>query len=1203
MVADNRISSSVNIGQQTPLLGIATRDVTRLAPDDCVGEAARLMSEKRISSILITDEQARPLGIVTERSILLAMQSGLPPETALREVMAAPVVTVPESVTCLEAYQICLRDGIRHLAIVDGDGRLTGVASETDFRLHMDIAALAGQHQVAGVMARAELCLPPQTSLLDVLNLMQFRRDTCVVAVEHDRPVGIVTGRDIVRFYAHEQHASITLGQVMNAPVLTIRQGDSINEAARVMLDSRVRHLVVVDEAGCMAGLVSEHDLTHVMAHGLIRDWQSLESDFLRTMIDTLPDLVWLKDAEGAYLACNKRFEQFFGAKEQDIVGRTDYDFVDKPTADFFREHDRKAMAADKPCVNEECLTFAADGYRGPFETIKTPMRDRQGRLVGVLGIARDIAARTRVEAELRASYEKLRGLYELSSMGIALTDMQGRYLEFNDALRDICGYTREELNQLDYWALTPKEYADKEAEQLASLNTLGRYGPYEKEYIRKDGSRIPLLLNGMLIHDSDGRPYIWSMIEDVSERKKAEAVIAASEHHYRTLVENSPLCIHEIDMEGRLQSMNRAGLNMLGLVDEARIRGAFYLDAVGGQDKARIGMLMRQAFGGNTSHFEFDTDGNPPQHFKSCFIPIRDAGGKVVKLMGLTEDITGRKQAEDSLRIAAGVFAASQEAILISDADNRITDVNPAFTRVTGYAREEVLGRDPGLLASGRHDQAFYEAMRQSLEQEGHWRGEIWNRRKSGEVYAELLSISVIRDGRDKLQRYVAVFSDISYLKEHEAALDRAANYDKLTGLPNRRLLADRLSQAIARAQRDGKLLAVCYLDLDGFKHVNDEFGHEVGDQLLVNVSSRLQEALRAGDTLARLGGDEFVLLFNDFAREQECIQLIGRILDIVATPVAIGGHEVGVSASIGVTFYPADNNKDGDTLLRHADQAMYAAKQAGKNRYHLHDPAHNLRVRTLHESRQRILHGLEHGEFELFYQPKVDLASGAVAGVEALIRWHHPERGLLLPEEFLPFIDESALEIRLGEWVTDTALAQLDEWRRQGRLLEVSINISARHLLSPGFVAGLARKLERYPELPHKCLQIEVLETAALEDIARSSEVMEACHALGVHFALDDFGTGYSSLAYLRRFSAETLKIDQSFVRGMLDNEDDRAIVQIIIALAKTFGRKTVAEGIETREHYQALLEAGCEAGQGYGIARPMPARDIMELVDERR
>jgi diguanylate cyclase (GGDEF)-like protein/PAS domain S-box-containing protein len=1307
-----------NLEQNSLLISIATRNTICLQVDGSVRDAARTMAERRISSIVVTDGSGRPAGIITERNILHAMQSGSPQQTELRDIMSAPVITVPLSITALDAYQICLRNGFRHLVLVDDEGLLAGVVSETDFRLHMNPAALAGNRLIVSAMNHSIISMPPQASLHDALKLMESHRDSCVVVTEDERPVGIVTERDIVRLYSQEQ-GSASLREVMTSPVLTVRIDDSISEAAKRMLDNRVRHLVVVDGEGRLAGLIGEHDLTQAMAHGLMDDKLAADGTFMRTLLDTLPDMIWLKDADGVYLACNARFEQHYGAKKTEIIGKTDCDFVDRKLADSFRKHDRKAMESDKPIINEEWLSFTANGFRGLFETIKTPMRDGTGRLIGVLGIAHDVTGRVQAEAELRASNEKLRSLYELSPMGIARTDMQGRYIEFNDAFRDICGYTREELSQLDYWALTPREYADREAEQLDSLNTRGYYGPYEKEYIRKDGSRIPLLLNGVLIHDSNGQPYIWSIAEDITERKKAEAVLAASELRYRTLVEHSPFCIHEIDMRGHLQSMNRAGLEMIGLDEETEICGVPYLSAVSKQDYKRIKMLMQDAFKGKTSHFEFTAAGDTPAYFRSCFIPIMDAEGRVVRLMGLTEDFTERKRSEDalrereeifssivnqaadsivlidgetlrflefnqvaheslgytrdeftaltvadlqvehtakqirqhmsrsiddkhsllfetlhrrkdgsfretqissqpvtihgrtyisaiwsdisrrkrveeSLRITSSVFDTSQEAIVITDASNAIIEVNPAFTRITGYSREEAVGKNPSLLSSGRQDRAFYKAMWKTLKEHGSWRGEIWNRRKNGEIYPELLSITVIYDADGNVQRHVGLFSDISQIKQHEAELSRVAHYDALTGIPNRVLLADRMKQAIAQTARDHTMMAICYLDLDGFKPINDAMGHETGDRVLVEIARRIVETIRGGDSVARLGGDEFVILLLGLERAEECASTLERLLHMVAQPFSAKGGSFTLSASIGVSIYPLDD-EDPDTLLRHADQAMYIAKQSGKNRFHIYDPALDQRARDHHEFMQKLRHALELNQFELHYQPKINMSTGKLAGVEALIRWRHPERGLLLPSEFLHAIENTELDIEVGEWGITTALAQIVQWLASGLDIGVSINISAYHLESHGFVEMLRQKIAQHPGLPPGRLQIEVLETAALEDVATVNGIINACREFGVGFALDDFGTGYSSLTYLSRLPVDVLKIDQSFVRDILEDKGDRAIVQGIIALARAFDRQIVAEGIETREHFRALLKMGCEFGQGYFIAHPMPAEKL--------
>jgi diguanylate cyclase (GGDEF)-like protein len=384
---------------------------------------------------------------------------------------------------------------------------------------------------------------------------------------------------------------------------------------------------------------------------------------------------------------------------------------------------------------------------------------------------------------------------------------------------------------------------------------------------------------------------------------------------------------------------------------------------------------------------------------------------------------------------------------------------------------------------------------------------------------------------------------------------------------------------------------LAVCYLDLDGFKLVNDTMGHEAGDRVLIEVTKRIKDTIRGDDTVARLGGDEFAVLLQGLNAAEECSSSLNRLLEAISQPIEIKGKLFEVSASIGVALYPSDD-QDADTLLRHADQAMYTAKQSGKNRYYLYDAENDQRARSHHEFLRRLTLALAKNEFELFYQPKVDMRSLQLVGAEALIRWNHPERGLLAPSEFLHIVEGSTLEIELGDWVVATALAQLEAWLQAGMPMELSINISARHLQASDFTWKLKRKLLRYPNLPKGSLQIEVLETAALEDIPRVIDTIERCRKIGISFALDDFGTGYSSLSYLGRLPVDTLKIDQSFIRDMLEDKGDRAIVQGVIALAKAFDRKIVAEGVETEELFRALLEMGCEYGQGYGIARPMAA-----------
>jgi diguanylate cyclase (GGDEF)-like protein/PAS domain S-box-containing protein len=573
-------------------------------------------------------------------------------------------------------------------------------------------------------------------------------------------------------------------------------------------------------------------------------------------------------------------------------------------------------------------------------------------------------------------------------------------------------------------------------------------------------------------------------------------------------------------------------------------------------------------------------------------------ADGSISGFIGVIRDVTERKQNEEKLKLAASVFTHAREGIMITDATGAIIDVNDTFTHITGYSREEILGKNPRILKSGRQGDEFYADLWKSLQENKHWYGEIWNRRKNGEVYAELITISAVCDANDQVQHYVALFLEITQIKEHQQQLEHSAHYDSTTGLPNRVLLADRLQNAMSHCQRRNQSLAVAYLDLDGFKFVNDSYGHDVGDKLLIALSQRMKEALREGDTLARLGGDEFVAVLVDIQKMADCEPILLRLLKAAADSVTIDSATLQVSTSIGVTLYPQDG-VDADQLMRHADHAMYVAKQLGKNRYHIFDVHQDLKIKSHRENLEQINKAIENDEFLLHYQPKVNMVTGEVIGAEALIRWQHPELGLLLPIEFLPTVENHPLSLSVGDWVIETALVQMEQWHDAGLDIPVSVNVAAYQLQHEKFVFNLMDALVRHPQIKPSCVELEILETSALQDIAEISSVMYNCRDIGVSFALDDFGTGYSSLTHLKRLPADLLKIDQSFVRDMLEDPDDRAIVNGVISLASAFNRKVIAEGVETTAHGVQLILMGCELAQGYGIARPMSASDMPEWV----
>jgi len=700
---------------------------------------------------------------------------------------------------------------------------------------------------------------------------------------------------------------------------------------------------------------------------------------------------------------------------------------------------------------------------------------------------------------------------------------------------------------------------------------------------------------------DADGRVLGYYVIAtDVTGRHSTEDALRASEQRLERVLEGADEGYWDWNLQTNAFTVSARWETMLGYEPgEMDVHVENWPELVHAEDLALAQASIERHLRGDAplheSEFRAKTkSGEWRWILTRGRIVQRDSHGQPLMMSGTHTDIHERKLLELSQRDASVVFDSSYDGIMVTDAEGRITKVNPAFSRITGYAPDEVLNQNPRLLSSGRHDTRFYQAFWQSLNSDDFWRGEVWNRRKSGDIYAALQSVSVVRDFNGKVRHYVSVFSDISVIKEHQAQLDRVANYDPLTDLPNRRLLHDRLHQGIARSVRSGKAMAVCFIDLDGFKDINDRYGHDVGDELLVGVARCISADLRAEDTLARLGGDEFVLLLTEVASPQECATILDRLLNRLRQPLSAGAHVLNITASIGVSLYPHDN-ADPDTLLRHADQAMYLAKQSGKNVFQMFDLESDRQAQRHREALQRLEQALHEGEFELQYQPKVDWVAGTVVGVEALIRWRHPERGLLAPGEFLPQLMGSELEVALGGWVIETAITQAEVWSAQGLRLPVSVNVSAQHLLSADFEERLQRLLSSHPGVAPADLELEVLETAAIHDMSQAIVVMARCRALGVSFALDDFGTGYSSLTYLRKLPVQTLKIDQSFVRDMLNDPDDLGIVQAVIELAHAFGRSVIAEGVETYEHGHRLRELGCRLGQGYGIAKPMPADQL--------
>ena len=803
----------------------------------------------------------------------------------------------------------------------------------------------------------------------------------------------------------------------------------------------------------------------------------------------------------------------------------------------------------------------------------------------------------------LRELANSLQESQRIAGIGSYVLDLSTMCWTSSDVLDEIFGIGPEHPRTLTGW-LSIIHPDDREMMSAHLDGAVQFHTEFDKEYriVRpRDRAHCWVHGRGRFEFDERRRPVMMrGTIQDVTERKQVEADLRQSEELLQLFIQHAPAALAMFDRDMRYISASRRWIDSYGL-GRREIIGRSHYD-IFPEIPAEWVALHRRALGGETLKREedrFERADGTVQWLRWEIRPWLTGAGAIGGIVIFTEDITARRMSEERLELAASVFTHSSEGIVIADAAGRILDVNGAFTRITGYSRDEAVGQPTNLLRSGRHGREFYDNMWRDLIDSGRWSGEIWNRAKDGRVFAEKLTITAVYGKSGQIERYVALFSDITANKEHEQTLRRMAQYDILTGLPNRSLLRDRLHHAMQQTMRRGNVLAVVCLDLDNFKKINDQHGHAAGDEILTTIAHRMKLAMRENDTLSRLGGDEFIAVLSGLDNPDESLPIVQLLLSVASQKVRIGGEGIDPSASAGVAFYPQAEDVDPDQLLRQAGQALYQSKLRGKNRFHIFDSRLDLSVRGHHEDLERVRRALREGEFVLFYQPKMNLATGAIHGAEALIRWQHPERGLLLPSQFLPVVEGHPLVLEIGEWVIRSVLQQIETWKAHGLNITVSVNISAQQLQHPDFSTRLHDILSAHQGVDPSRLEIEVLESTAVPDMALVSQVIHACGKLGVSFALDDFGTGYSSLAYLKRLPVDVLKIDQTFVHDMLDDPEDLTIVEGMLGLASAFRREAIAEGVETVEQGVLLLRLGCKIAQGFGIAAPMPPGELPEWL----
>jgi diguanylate cyclase (GGDEF)-like protein/PAS domain S-box-containing protein len=926
-----------------------------------------------------------------------------------------------------------------------------------------------------------------------------------------------------------------------------------------------------------------------------------LDRDLNKEVVQSLPGIFYMLDTSGKFLMWNRQLETALGCSSEEIAQSQVLDFFAESERGSIEKNIRRVFTEGDTVFEAELA--AKNGVKTAYHfTGRRIEHDGEPVLVG-MGV--DIAERKEAEQKSEVMLRRHQTLMKSALEGIHVMDIQGNIIEANETFCKMLGYSNVEmagLNVADWDAQWSKEELMERFKKLIRVDG----AMFETKHRRKDGSLLDVEVSTTGA-DIDGQLYLYAASRDITERKEAERTLkimrereAEALQEFRVMLNTSGEGFWKVDTLGNIIEVNEAYSNIVGFAKDkiigAHVSAFEALEPTPDMVVAHIRRIM-----------ELGTDRfvTKHRHRDGHLIDIEIVASYIEQtncVIAFMHDVSERKKIEETLRIAAITFD-TQEGIMITDADANILRVNQAFQDITGYGVDEVIGCNPRIFQSGRHDQAFFQAMWSDLLSTGKWAGEIWDKRKNGEIYPKLLTITAAYDDQHQVTHFVAVFRDISNRKKSEQEIHRLAFYDSLTMLPNRRLLLDRLQQALAVSARNSSHGALLFLDLDHFKTINDTRGHAMGDRLLIEVARRLQTCVRGGDSVARLGGDEFVVLLEDLSgavdeaasQTESVAEKIRLELD---RPYVLNDFECLSTVSIGISLF-FENRESADDLLQHADVAMYQAKSAGRNAIRFFDPQMQaaLEARAVLDADLRL--ALNKRQFRLYYQIQVDNLLLPL-GAEVLLRWEHPELGLVYPQQFISLAEESGLIVPIGLWVLQSACDQLKEWQSHALTSELTlaVNVSAKQFRQSDFVAQVRRILQESGAKPSR-LKLELTESTVLENVEDTISKMEELKLLGVSFSLDDFGTGYSSLQYLKRLPLDQIKIDQTFVHDIVSDSNDAAIVQTIIAMTEALGLQAIAEGVETDEQRAFLDDNGCHAFQGNLFSEPIPLGQLEAML----
>ena len=929
--------------------------------------------------------------------------------------------------------------------------------------------------------------------------------------------------------------------------------------------------------------------------------------------LEAMPDFVSFVDAEdNRLLFLNRAGRAMTGVAEDEDVTLLKFKDIHPVWASTMIDEIILPTAICNEFWQGEFAIQHRNGQEIPVSMVLAAHKVESGMIDVFSTTSRNITQLKQTEALLRQSSSELDDLYNNAACGFHSLDKEGVICRINDTELAWLGYTRDELlGKVKFTDLLTPSSAQDFKVNYPYLQNDGAICNIEGELVRKDGTIMVALINATAVYDSKGEyQKSRTTLTDITERKQSDVARLNTARMRQLMFENSHYAMMMLAPPSwKFTAANLATLELFEVSSEAEftrlgpwnISPEYQLD--GSLSSQKASEMIAIAMSEGSHYFEWEHQTIAGQPFAADVLLSRIDVGSDVFLQATVRDISKRKRVESELRIAVTVFD-SQQGMLITDVNDMILRVNKTFVEITGYTESDVAGQTTCMLRSDRHDAMFYADLWQDINNTGSWQGEIWGRRKNGEIYPEHLTISTVKDKNGLLTNYVYTFNDITKSKLAENEINQLVFYDSLTHLPNRRLLIDRLQQVIVSNAHSGLSSALLFIDIDNFKMLNDTLGYNMGDLLIHQVAQRLESCVRKCDTVARLGGDEFMVMLrylskNSLEAATQTESVGNKILSSLNLPYQLDTNEYLSSSSIGVTVFGGKEHAH-EELLKQVDIALYQAKNSGRNRLCFFDPLMQESISARVSMENELRKAIDKQEFELYYQAQVD-DSSCIIGAEALIRWNHPERGQISPAEFIPLAEDTGLILEIGQWVLNTACLQLKLWQQNmyTRNLFLAVNVSAKQFRQPDFIFQVQALVLQHDINPIY-LKLELTESLLLDDIQDAVDIMKGLKIIGVKLSLDDFGTGYSSLQYLKRLPLDQLKIDQSFLRDIATDRDDKAIVRTIVAMAQSLNLGVIAEGVETKEQRQILLEMNCTHYQGYLFSKPIPVSHFDKFLN---